>query len=136
MGKEVLFEEKNLRLEYSVKGNYLLLIWGEVTTKDYFKEKIDQIMEICEKKKIKGFFVDTVKNKGISPESQDYAAKKIEAYARKAGGFRQAFVVPPDIFSKFSVDSYTKKVKTLSDNQVVIEFFEDETKALAWLENE
>ena len=133
MEKEVLFEEQNLRLEYSRKGNYLRLIWGSHTPEPYFMAKIDEIMKISEDRNVSGFYVDTVNNKGISPASQEYAARKVEEYANKRDLFKQAFVVPPDIFSKFSVENYSKKVQDYSGN-VVLQFFESETDACAWLE--
>ena len=133
MEREVVFEEKNLRLEYSENGNYLCLIWGLHTPEPYFKSKIDEIMKISEERNVSGFYVDTVNNKGISPGSQEYAARKVEEYANKRELFKQAFVVPPDIFSKFSVESYSKKVQDYSGN-VVLQFFDSETAACAWLE--
>ncbi|MBN2347798.1 MAG: hypothetical protein JXJ22_03110 [Bacteroidales bacterium] len=133
MANEVLMEDQNLRVEYSVTGNYLLLLWGERTPAEYFQDRFSKIIGICESRKISGLFIDTVRNKGISPASQEYAARKVEEYAKKRDSFKQAMLVPPDIFSKFSVDSYSKKVSEYASN-VETRFFEDNRAALSWLE--
>lgn len=132
MTNEVLLEDQNLRIELAENGKYLLLLWGVSTPADYFQDRFSRIIEICKERNIAGLYIDTVKNKGISPDSQEFAARKLEEYAKTRDSFRQAMLVPPDIFSKFSVDNYSKKVTEYASN-VDTKFFEDDRAALDWI---
>lgn len=132
MKNEVLFEDKNVRLEFAEKGKYLHETWWGITPGDVFIKLLDIIINLLNKKNCDGILLDAREHKGLGPESQDLAAKRIGEYAKKHGSIKQAIIVPADVFSKFSVDNYTKKLG--SSNPVETRYFDNVEKAQFWLE--
>ena len=131
MEKELLFEDGNLRLEYVADGNYIHETWWGFTSDTVFGKLLNTIMEFLEQKSVDGIILDAREHKGLSPASQDLAAKKIGLYAKKHGILKQAIIIPKDIFSKFSVDNYSKKFD--SNDPAPIKYFDSIESAQNWL---
>jgi hypothetical protein len=81
-----------------------------------------------------GLILDAREHKGLGPEAQEVAAKAIGGYAKKHGKFKEAIIVPKDVFSKFSVENYAKKVAVA--NPITTRFFDNVEAAEAWLREE
>ena len=129
---KVVFEEKFLTLEHYEEGNYLVELWSGFTTDKQFMDLLDKIIVVCEAKTVGGVVIDARNHKGLSPAMQKHAAEVMEKYAKKAGHFKQAIMVPRDVFSKLSVNNYSKEM----DKNVGIvdtKFFEDLDEAKGWL---
>lgn len=133
MENKIVFEDKNLRMEYVKKGNYIHETWWGTTVPDVFNRLLDIIIQELENTKATGIILDAREHKGLGPASQELAAKKIGEYAAKVGRFRQAIIVPKDVFSKFSVENFSKK---LEKEIVVTQYFEDIDSAQKWLQAE
>ncbi len=133
MENKIVFEDKNLRMEYVANGNYIHETWWGTTVPDVFNRLLDIIIQELENTKATGIILDAREHKGLGPASQERAAKKIGEYAAKVGRFRQAIIVPKDVFSKFSVENFSKK---LEKEVVVTRYFEDVDSAQKWLQEE
>lgn len=134
MEKKILYEDKNLRLEHIQDGNYIHETWWGITSKEVFAELLEKIIQFMKETKSTGLLLDTREHKGLGPESQQLAAKKIGELAKSIGGFREAIIVPKDVFSQFSVQNYSKKME---DQEYPVEtiFFDNLEKAEDWLKN-
>jgi len=131
MTKEEFYKDENLLLEYVAEGNYLHETWWGSTTEPIFEKLLDVIMKALNEKKADGLILDAREHKGLSPKSQELAAKTIGSYATEHGGLKQAIIIPKDAFSKFSVNNYSKKLD--EDSKQGIKYFDSIEKAQEWL---
>jgi|WetSurSiteA1Bulk_404760.scaffolds.fasta_scaffold03534_2 hypothetical protein len=131
MDRITLYEDKNLKLDYVSEGNYLHETWWGITLKDTFEKLMNVIAKSLNEHNADGVLLDTREHKGLGPEAQEYAARTIGEYAKKHGKFKEAIVMPKDVFSAFSVENYSKKVS--KDNPVEVKFFGSIDKAVEWL---
>lgn len=131
MEREELYKDKNLLLEYVENGNFLHQTWWGVTFFEVFSKHLDIIINAFEDKRANGLIIDAREHKGLGPKEQELAAKRIGEYAQKHGVLRQAIIIPKNLFSKFSVDNYGKKID--KDSQKGIKYFNDIPSAEQWL---
>lgn len=131
MEKEIIYEDKNLRLEFYPQGGYLHETWWGMTFHDSFIKLLDIIIKSLEKNEARGLLLDAREHKGLSPAMQELAAKRHEEYAKKYGFLKQAIIVPKDVFSKFSVKNYTRQF----DEEYLVEnmYFDNIEEAKKWL---
>ncbi len=132
MENEIVFEHKNLKIEYCPKGNYIHETWWGATPGDSFNELLEKIIEILIDKKAEGLILDAREHKGLGPKSQELAAEKIGGYAKQYRHLKQAIIVPEDVFSKFSVENFTKLLG--DSNPVITQYFDNVEDAKKWLE--
>ncbi len=133
MERKVLYEDKNLRLEYIKEGNYIHETWWGITSKEVFAELLYKIVQFMKETRSTGILLDAREHKGLGPESQKLAAKEIGELAKTIGGLREAIIVPEDVFSQFSVQNYAKKKMEIEENPVDTMFFDNLEKAEDWL---
>jgi hypothetical protein len=131
MNRITVYEDKNLKLEHVTEGNYLHETWQGMTPKENAEKLFNVISKILNDCNVDGVLLDAREHKGLGPETQQYAAITIGNYAQKHGKFKEAIIKPKDVFSAFSVESYTKKVT--KDNPVQVKFFDSIDKASEWL---
>lgn len=132
MDKEILYRDKNLLLEYVSQGNYIHETWWGLTPSSSFLKLLDIIINSLEEKNADGLILDAREHLGLMLKDQEYAAELHEKYAKKHGLFKQAIIVPKDLFSKYSVESYGDKFE--KQEQSEIRYFRDVTSAEDWLQ--
>lgn len=132
MSKECLFENEHLRIEYSKKGNFLVAVYKGYFSFENFRKLIDTRNKFLKEKNATGMILDTRMHKGAGAPSIEYAAKVMEEFVKENYPVRQAVILPVDIFSRLSVESYSKmldgRVKGLE-----IKFFDKMTDAENWM---
>ena len=131
---KILLEDKFLKLEYYEEGKYLVELWNGFTTDKQFADLLAKIVTICEAKSVSGVLIDARDHKGLSPAAQKHAAIEMEKVAKTNGHLNQAIMVPKDVFSKLSVNNYSKEM----DKNVGIvntKFFDDLEEAKNWLKD-
>ncbi len=132
MDRKTVYEDKNLRLEYVKNGNYLHETWMGVTLYDTFAKLEDQVSKFLHEFNADGVLLDARLHKGIGPEGQKYAVKNIGDYARYHGKFKEAIITPKDdVFSEFSVESFSQKV--VENSPVQVKFFDTLESAEEWM---
>ncbi len=131
---EVLIENENLTLEYHHEGRYIIETWRGFTSDSTFAQLVDKIYEYSEQKGIKGKIIDVSAHKGLSPVAQKYAAEKLEKFTKDFWDIKEAIIVPTDVFSKFSVDSYVKELNEKTQ-KVSVKYFDRLSEAKAWMED-
>lgn len=130
--EKIEFENEKLKITFSEKGKYMLQTWWGHTSDLEFEVLLEKIVGILKEKGARGLILDAREHKGLGPSAQAYAAKRIGEYAVESGiVFRQAIIIPKDVFSKFSVTNYSKKLDESSP--VVNRFFDDVDKARQWM---
>ena len=131
--EKTVFHNEKLRITFTEKGRYMHQTWWGSTTDLEFEVLLDRIVEILTENKVNGLILDAREHKGLGPSAQALAARRIGQYATDSGQpFKQAVIVPKDVFSKFSVTNYTKKLDEY--NPVTNRFFDDVAKAKEWME--
>lgn len=131
MDRKTVYEDKNLKIEYVGNGNYLHETWMGVTLYDTFAKLEDEVSRLLHELNADGILLDARQHKGLSPEGQKYAAKVIGDYARYHGKFKEAIIIPKDVFSEFSVESFSQKVT--ENSPVQVKFFDSVESAEEWL---
>ena len=79
---------------------------------------------------------DVSDHKGITPQSQDYAAQRSIEFSKKHWDIeKRALVFSPDqdVFSKFGIQRFVKKVEDASYEDQKRDFFDNLEEAKAWL---
>ena len=134
MEREILYEDSKITIEYVKEGNYIHQTWKGITSKEVFEKLLYKTLQLAKDIGTTGLLLDARKHKGIGPESQALAAKETGEFAKTltTGKFREAIIVPVDIFSKFSVENFSRK---MAENKypVMSMFFDNIEKAEDWL---
>ncbi|MBN1117477.1 MAG: hypothetical protein JXA77_09750 [Bacteroidales bacterium] len=133
MERKTVYEDENLRLEFVEKGRYLHETWWGRTPGETFKKLLDIIVKELKTNNANGLLLDAREHKGLGPDSQKLAAETIGNYAKAHGSLKEAIIVPKDVFSQFSVENYSKKIKE-TENPVTTQFFDSVEKAENWLQ--
>lgn len=132
MEREIVYEDSNLRLEFVEEGRYLHETWWGRTPGETFARLLSIIVEKLNEHNADGLLLDAREHKGLGPDSQKLAAEAIGNYARNHGKLKEAIIVPKDVFSQFSVENYSKKLKE-GENPVDTRFFDSVDTAEEWL---
>lgn len=132
MDNEILYRDENLLLEYVSKGNYIHETWWGLTPSSSFLKLLDIIINSLEEKNADGLILDAREHLGLLLKNQEYAAEQHKKYAKKHGFFKQAIIIPKDLFSKYSVENYG--VKFEKQEQSAIRYFQDIASAEDWLQ--
>ena len=135
MERKTVYEDANLRLDFVEKGKYLHETWWGRTPGEVFAKLLKIIVEKLNEFGADGMIIDAREHKGLGPDSQKLAAEAMANYAKEHGKLKEAIMVPKDVFSKFSVENYSKKVDE-EESPVETKFFESLTKAEEWLQLE
>lgn len=132
----LLLDEQNLTVELLKEDNALLMTWNGYTSDDHYKRLLDEVYELMKKHEIKKTLHDVSKHKGITPTSQDYAAEQSLEFSQKHWDIeRRAMVFGPnqDVFSKFGIQRFVKKVEDANYQKQHREFFDNLDDAKSWL---
>jgi len=133
MERKVVYEDKNLRLEYVPEGNYIHETWWGRTPRFVFEKLLKEVVKALEENKATGLLLDAREHMGLGPDSQKLAAETIADYARKHGKIREAIIVPKDVFSDYSVRNYSQQVT--QKGPVETRFFDQIADAENWLKS-
>ncbi|HAS44543.1 MAG TPA: hypothetical protein DCS93_28955 [Microscillaceae bacterium] len=132
----LLLEEQNLTVELLKEDKALLMTWNGYTSDDHYKRLLDEVYELMKKHEIKKTLHDVSKHKGITPQSQDYAVEQSLAFSRRHWDIeKRAMVFSPDqdVFSKFGIQRFVKKVEDEDYQHQHREFFDNLDEAKYWL---
>lgn len=131
MKSEEIFKHESLILTYYPEASCILESWVGYTSFELFSELLEEVMKLMVKKGAKNLILDTRLHKGLSPQGQEHGVNRCSIHAKEHGQMLHAIIVPADIFSKFSVDSFVKK---LDKSQLVVNaYFKDVEDALKWI---
>lgn len=131
-----LFREENLTVELLGENDALLMTWSGYTSHENYIQLLDEIYALILKHKIKRTIHDVSSHKGITPQSQDYAIQQSLDFSKKHWDIeKRAMVFSPnqDVFSKFGIQRFVKKVEEANFEQQHREFFDNLEEAKAWL---
>ncbi|OJJ15547.1 hypothetical protein BKI52_37310 [marine bacterium AO1-C] len=132
----LLLDDQNLTIELLKEDNALLMTWNGYTSDSHYKHLLDEVYDLMKKHEIKKTLHDVSNHKGITPKSQDYAAEQSLAFSRQHWDMeKRAMVFSPDqdVFSKFGIQRFVKKVEDADYNQQHREFFDSLDEAKNWL---
>ncbi len=132
MERKTVYEDPNLRLEFVENGKYLHETWWGRTPGEVFARLLNIIAGQLRENNADGLLLDAREHKGLGPDSQKLAAETIGKYAVEHGGLKEAIIVPEDVFSQFSVENYSKKMKE-EESPVNTKFFDSVESAEEWL---
>jgi len=124
---KTLFKTENAELIYDEEKNTLYQRWIGFSGLEPFMEAIDKAVEISEQYKVDYILSDTREQAVVKKEGTDYAASVMPKLVKK-GLKKMAFLMPESIFTKISVQSFTKE-----SHSDIIKHFIDEKEALDWL---
>ncbi|WP_299460089.1 hypothetical protein [uncultured Microscilla sp.] len=131
-----LYKDNNLTVKYAKESSALLMTWSGYTNDDTYCNLIDLINKLMVANKIKRTLHDVREHKGITPKSQDYAAELSLEFRQKHWQMdKRAMVIKPDhdVFSKYGVQRFVKKVEDIDYEGQRREFFDDVEEAYAWI---
>ena len=129
----IIYNHCNVKVDHLAKHKALIVHWMGYTSDEVYMAAIDKIIELMVKHDIDKTLHDVSRHKGISPASQEYAARKSIAFNKRYWDVKRAIVLPKnhDIFSSFAVKNFAKRVKQEKNQHR--EFFETIGQARAWL---
>jgi len=131
MEHEIIFKHENLVLTLYPKESCIVETWKGFTNDTIFKELLDKTMLLKVENRVKNLILDTREHKGLSPEGQKHGVEVCDAHAKKHGKMKHAIIVPKDIFSKFSVENFTRN---FDENALVVnKYFDNINDALNWM---
>ena len=131
-----LYKDNNLTIKHAKESNALLMTWNGYTNDDTYRQLIDLVNRLMAEHNIKRTLHDVREHKGITPKSQDYAAERSIEFRQKHWAMdKRAMVIKPDhdVFTKYGVQRFVKKVEDVDYEGQRREFFDDIEEAHAWL---
>ncbi len=131
MESEVIFEHPSLTLTYYPAESCILETWRGFTKFELFAHLLEKVLNLMVEKGAKNLILDTRLHKGLDPKGQQHGVDQCSNHAKKHGQMKHAIIVPEDIFSRFSVDNFTKKLD--KSILVVNAYFKEVDDALAWM---
>jgi hypothetical protein len=132
MKPEVIFEHPSLILTHYPNGNFIYEEWHGYTSRELFNELLTEVLTFLVKKKSNKLILDVRDHPGLSPEGQKDASNRCVEWAKQNGQLWHATILPPDVFSKFSVQNFGKRID--ADAPVINRYFETVESATAWME--
>lgn len=131
MKPEIIFEHPRLILTHYPNESCILETWNGFTDFNLFAELLSKVIGLMAEKKARNLILDTREHKGLSPDGQQHGVDVCTNYAKKHGQMKHAIIVPNDVFSKFSVNNFTKKLE--KSELVVNRYFSNLEDALSWM---
>lgn len=132
MNKETIFDDEHLVLQYSSQDKLMVQTWKGMTLKETFTGLLDIAFRAISDKKPTGILMDAREHKGLGPDAHEKIAQKLNEYAKMHGKIKQALLLPDDIFSRVSVENFSKRMGA-EDSLVITGMFKDYNEAEAWL---
>lgn len=131
MKSEVILKHESLTLTYYPEASCILETWNGFTSFELFSELLEEVLKLMVQKGAKNLILDTRLHKGLSPKGQEHGVNRCTLHAKEHGQMLHAIIVPEDVFSKFSVDNFVKK---LDKSQLVVNaYFREVEDALHWI---
>lgn len=131
MKSEVIFTHERLTLTYYPEASAILETWEGFTSFELFASLLEEVLKLMLLKGAKNLILDTRLHRGLSPQGQEHGVKRCTLHAKEHGQMLHAIIVPEDVFSKFSVENFVKK---LDKSQLVVNaYFKDVEDALQWI---
>lgn len=133
-----LYQDNHLIVKHVKENDALLMTWHGYTNDETYFRLIDLVNKLMAEHKIKRTLHDVREHKGITPKSQDYAAERSLEFGKKHWRIeKRAMVIKPnhDIFNKYGVERFVKKVEDVNYEEQRREFFNNLKEAKAWLLN-
>jgi len=100
-----LIYNENVELIYDPDSFELLQTWKGFVPSGLFREVIDTSLYFIRSNKVDLLISDTSRQKVISGNDAEYAASVLDAMFT-AGLFAMAFVLPQDVFTRFSLKKF------------------------------
>ncbi len=131
MKSEIIFEHESLTLTHYPEASCILETWNGFTSFELFSSLLEEVLKLMAQKGAKNLILDTRQHRGLSPKGQEHGVNRCTQHAKQYGQMLHAIIVPEDIFSKFSVENFVKK---LDKSQLVVNaYFKEVEDALKWI---
>lgn len=128
MQREVLFQAKNIEVQFDRQKQYMYLNWKGFQTVDSIKSGCEKILELLKENKVQKVLNDNRLVTGPWQGAADWVATDWFPRMYEAGLTRLAWIVSPNIFSQVSADLTISKNKNEKTKT-----FDDYAKAEEWL---
>ena len=132
----ILLEQKNGKLEYDESVPCVKASFTGFMSSDDFKLFLNRGLEYCIKYKKEGqpflWLADTRLHSVQSKSDTNWVATDWNPVALKNGIQYVAFVLPENVFGELSVRNYVNEAKKTNDNEMNIQMFNQEKKAIEW----
>jgi hypothetical protein len=124
------YETEYARIEYDEHSGAVVGQTLEFAEGDDFREYMDEIITVVEKKGADKVIGDTSKFEGaLTQDDQAWSVQDWAPRAEAAGVDYMALVMPSDVVAKMSVDSIVE----MADDSIERELFSELDEAKAWL---
>jgi hypothetical protein len=123
-----VFESQAVRLDYNTQLKLLTQVWTGFATSEQFREGIDKTVDFASKNSIKAIISDTRAQKVVKPEDTSYAASVMPKLFQ-SGLKAMAFVMPQDVFTKMSLNRFSKEQEAPSQ----VQYFGNMADAEQWV---
>lgn len=131
MKSETILEHASLTLTYYPEASCILETWKGFTSFELFSSLLEEVLKLMVQKGAKNLILDTRLHRGLSPQGQEHGVNRCTQHAKQYGQMLHAIIVPEDVFSKFSVENFVKK---LDKSQLVVNaYFKEVEDALKWI---
>ncbi|MBN1142924.1 MAG: hypothetical protein JXA72_00810 [Bacteroidales bacterium] len=131
MKSEIILEHDSLTLTYYPEASCILETWKGFTSFELFSSLLEEVLKLMVQKGAKNLILDTRMHRGLSPQGQEHGVNRCTQHAKQHGQMLHAIIVPEDVFSKFSVENFVKK---LDKSQLVVNaYFREVEDALNWI---
>ena len=128
---ELYYDHPNCKIYYVADKGYIHSAWEGFAPSQIFREGSDKIIELMEKYKVGKLFIDAQKSGLASPEDQAWMLNDWTPRAIAANYKAYAYILPKDIFGKFSSSRVIQQVN--SNNPVTSIMTDNAEEALTWL---
>jgi hypothetical protein len=125
----ILFQQPYLIIEYDEKLSCLSQHWKGYAKSDQFRAGIEKSIELFKLKRATALISNTKELAIVSNEDTHWAATYATPKMISYGLTYVAFIVPTNVFTQVSVDSFKNK----TEDKVQFQYFTDLVKAKEWI---
>lgn len=123
----IVYKNDNVELTYDKSKQRLIQKWQGFASSESFRKGIDETVKFSQNNTVTTILSDALKQDVVKPEDANYAASVMPKLA--ASGMKSmAFVVPESVFTKLSLQRFSKSSKGANTR-----YFSNKIDAEKWL---
>ncbi|MEM6845774.1 MAG: hypothetical protein AAF944_01630 [Bacteroidota bacterium] len=125
--------ESFIEAEYDQSINAVVSQWLTPPTSEEFRVGMNHLITMLQNSPTGTLLTDTTNLGAINEENQVWSYTEWLENARAAGYDTLVLIMPSDIFAQMSVEDIMEQANAATKNQVVNQYFDNETDARAWI---
>ncbi|WP_027001435.1 hypothetical protein [Hugenholtzia roseola] len=133
MAYSAAIQNRFAKVEMIADNQVALLEWLSFVPSEFYREILSNFLTLLKTNNCKRILINNKKGKVVAPSDQMWLNKNWLPESQKVGFEKVAVIRSKDAFASFADQRMFETLERAYGGKVNLEFFDDETDALAWL---